>query len=445
MAHHDLADAVNVRIVDADFDAVGHRHARGVGIGLALGVKGVGAERFGLAVQRAQRHAHGLEELEGIGAERRAAGRGRAQPGEAEAVAQRAEQQHVGKRRMLAVRQRRQPRLHADLVEALLERGGIHHAGAHVGGDRFPHPRRKQHKRRRDLAEIVHHGLGLLDEVDLHPAQQAFAEHIDLFHDPGQRQHRDVFVVRSLGIEGEIGRAMPQHAPRGEHRQLRMRRGARGGAEDRGVLAFGLVHQFVVEARLARGAVAAHRGELVGLHQPRVVIFPHAARIGIDDVLEVGHALGERQQLVDLLFVLGEHQFGLAIGEEIGGFLVQHVAVETEAHGADRMGGDFGRHPVRPVVADDADDVAAAKPELDQAEREVVHPRLVVVPGEHAPEPKILFAQRDLAAMLFGVEPQQFRVGIGLRNPARVIHHAAHSGAAGLSSGSTSTSSSSPR
>ena len=182
-----------------------------------------------------------------------------------------------------------------ELVEALLERGGIHHAGAHVGGDRFPDPRREQHEGRRDLAEIVHHGVGLLDEVDLHPAQQAFAEHVDLFHDPGQRQHRDVFVVRSLRIEGEVGRAMPQHAPGGEHRQFRMGRGARGGAEDRDVLAAGRVHQSVVEAGLAGGALAPHRRELVGLHQARIVIFPHAARIGIDDVLEVGHAVGERR------------------------------------------------------------------------------------------------------------------------------------------------------
>ena len=280
-------------LLDADLDVVGHRHARGVGVDLVGGMQRVGAEQFGLAVERAQRHAHGLEELEGVGAERGTAGRRRAQPGEAEPVAQRAEQQHVGERRMLALRQRRQARLHAELVKALLERGGIHHAGAHIGGDRFPDPRREQHEGRRDLAEIVHHGVGLLDEVDLHPAQQAFAEHIDLFHDPGQRQHRDIFVVRSLGIEGEIGRAMPQHAPRGEHRQLRMRRGARGGAEDRDVLASGRVHQPVVEAGLARRAVAAHRGELVGLHQARVVIFPHAARIGIDDVLEAA-ARGRR-------------------------------------------------------------------------------------------------------------------------------------------------------
>ena len=58
-------------------------------------VDGVGAERLGLAVELAQRHAHGLEEAEGVGTQRRAAGRRRAQPGEAEPVAQRPEQQRV--------------------------------------------------------------------------------------------------------------------------------------------------------------------------------------------------------------------------------------------------------------------------------------------------------------------------------------------------------------
>ena len=214
----------------------------------------VGAEQFGLAVQRAQRHAHGLEEFESVRTERGAAGCRRTQPGKAEPVAQGAEQQRVRHHRMLAARQRRQSGLHAEFVEALLERGGVHHAGAHVGGDRFPDPRREQHEGRRDLAEIIHHGVGLLDEVDLHPAQQAFAEHIDLLHDPGQRQHRDVFVVRPLRIEREIRRAMPQHPPGGEHRQFRIGRGARRGAEDRDVVAFGGVDQTVVKpgSRAAR-------------------------------------------------------------------------------------------------------------------------------------------------------------------------------------------------
>src|SRR6201999_4381539 len=101
--------------------------------------------------------------------------------------------------------------------------------------------------------------------------------------------------------------------------------------------------------------------------------------------------------------------------------------------------------PIRPVIADDADDVVAAKAQLDHAEREIMDARLVVVPGEGAPEAKILFAQRDLAAVLPRVEPQHFWIGVGLRDPGGVIHHAAFSATCTLSSGSTSSSSSSPR
>ena len=89
--------------------------------------------------------------------------------------------------------------------------------------------------------------------------------------------------------------------------------------------------------------------------------------------LRFGTRSASAKQLVDLLLVLGEHQLGFAVAQEIGGFLVEHVAIEAEAHGADGMGCDFGRHPVRPVVADDADDVAAAEAEFDHAEREIMH------------------------------------------------------------------------
>ena len=445
MTHHDFADAVDIGVVDADLDVVGHRHAGGIRIDLAERMQRVGAEQFGLAIEGAQRHAHGPEEFEGIRPERGAAGRGRAQPREAEPVAQRAEQELVGQHRTLALRQRRKPGLHADVEEFLLERRGVHHAGAHVGGDRFPEPRREQHEGRRDLAEIVHHGLGLFDEVDLHPAQQPFAERVDLFHDPGQRQHRDIFVVRPLRIERQIGRAMSEDAPGRQHRQLGIGRRAEVVQRIATSSPPGRVDQPVVQARLARRAVAPHRGELLGFHQARIVVFPHAARIGIDDVLEVRRAVGQRQQLVDLLLVFGEHQFRVAIAEQIGRFLVQHVAVKAEAHGADGMRCDFRGYPVRAVVTDDADDVAAPETEFDHAEREIMHAGLVVVPGEDAPQPEILFAQRDLAAVLPGVEAQQFWIGVGLGGASGVIHHAALSRGAGVSSGSTRTSSSSPR
>src|SRR5215207_3456689 len=109
------------------------------------------------------------------------------------------------------------------------------------------------------------------------------------------------------------------------------------------------------------------------------------------------------------------------------------------------MGCDFRGHPVRAVIAYDADDVAAPKTQFDHAEREIMHPALVVVPGEDAPQSEILFAQRDLAAVLPGIEAQQFWKGIGLGGASGVVHHATLSRGAGVSSGSTRASSSSPR
>ena len=51
----------------------------------------VGADQLGLPVELAQRHAERAEKREGIGPERRAAGRRGAQSGKAETIAQRAE------------------------------------------------------------------------------------------------------------------------------------------------------------------------------------------------------------------------------------------------------------------------------------------------------------------------------------------------------------------
>ena len=79
------------------------------------------------------------------------------------------------------------------------------------------------------------------------------------------------------------------------------------------------VHDFalgMIELGLGKGEVIG----IIGDNRPDWV----AAEVA-------SHAIGKREQLVDLLFVLDEHQFGFAVVEEIGRFLVQHVAIEAEA------------------------------------------------------------------------------------------------------------------
>ena len=79
MLDHHLADTVVVGLFDPDDDLIAHRDTRGIGIDLARLVGRECAERFGLSVERAQRHAHRLKEFKRVGAERRTAGRSRSQ------------------------------------------------------------------------------------------------------------------------------------------------------------------------------------------------------------------------------------------------------------------------------------------------------------------------------------------------------------------------------
>src|SRR5439155_4968734 len=120
-------------------------------------------------------------------------------------------------------------------------------------------------------------------------------------------------------------------------------------------------------------------------------------------------------------------------------------SVDAEAHAADDVRGDLGCGPIGPVVADDRNHVAPADAELGKAEREITDASLVICPGDLAPQAKVLLAQRNFVCVLFGIEPQQLWKGVGLGDAGGVVDHPATSAGVGASSGSTSSSSSSPR
>ena len=74
-------------------------------------------------------------------------------------------------------------------------------------------------------------------------------------------------------------------------------------------------------------------------------------------------ALAQPEQLVDLLLVLREYQFCAAVAQQVGDFLGQRVAIHAKNFdGADRMAGNLAGEPIRPVVANQGDDVAAFDP-----------------------------------------------------------------------------------
>ena len=107
--------------------------------------------------------------------------------------------------------------------------------------------------------------------------------------------------------------------------------GAGSGAQHRHRIAVALGDQAVVEVGIGRQGRLALGVEGVDGDQARIVVFAHAARVGIDDVPDRRHPVAEAQDLVDLLLVLGHHQLGAGMGHQIGDLLVQGVAIHAQA------------------------------------------------------------------------------------------------------------------
>lgn len=125
--HHDLA-AARLTCARPNLRFGGHRRVRSAGLDLALVGQSIGSQQLSLAVQGGQRHAHRVEQLEGVGAKRRPADGRRAQPREAQPVPQRAEQEQQG-RSACPVRARQAPPSFRARTGAA-STGRLHHAHA---------------------------------------------------------------------------------------------------------------------------------------------------------------------------------------------------------------------------------------------------------------------------------------------------------------------------
>ena len=263
-----------------------------------------------MAVKLAQRDAHGEEKPEGVGAERRAAGGCGFNFGKAQPVTHGTEQQQIGEPRAAAFLQCFEAAIDGELEDPLIEFVGIHHAGAQIGGGLLPNPGRQEQVGWADLTHVMHGGLAALWKVDPDAAEQRHANHIDLLHDPWQGQHADIFVGGFARIELQIGCDMRQKRLELQHGELGIGGCARGRAQDRDILAAALRHLGFEQIGLGCQLAGREPLELAPRHQPRVVIFPHAAVIMIDDAFDVPGRLLKFKQLVDLLFILSDDKGG---------------------------------------------------------------------------------------------------------------------------------------
>ncbi len=76
------------------------------------------------------------------------------------------------------------------------------------------------------------------------------------------------------------------------------------------------------------------------------------------------------------------------------------------------MRGQLGPEPVRAVAADDADHVAAADTEREEAERQLPHAIEQVGPAVDMPDAVFLLPDRDVGAVAAGIVQQELGRGV---------------------------------
>ena len=138
-----------------------------------------------------------------------------------------------------------------------------------------------------------------------------------------------------------------------------------------------------------------------------MVVVAQAARLVVDHPFEFRQPLGDRQDLVDLLLVLGDGEARLGMGENEGEFVGDRVGIDRHRDGAQHL----RRHdrPVepRPVAAHDRDGVATADAVPMQSHRHGADDVVDLVPGPALPDAEILVTKGWPAAESRGVAGQQ--------------------------------------
>ena len=235
------------------------------------------------------------------------------------------------------------------------------------------------------------------------------------------------------------------------HRQLGPRRGAGRGAQDGHVLAAPRRHLPVVEFGVPGVRFLAEAVKLGDVHETRVLVLAHAARIAIDDVADARRLVDQVEQLVHLLLVLGDDDLGLGVVDQVADLVAHGVLVDAQRHGAERVRRHFAPDPFRPVVADDPDRVAAFEPEPLHAEGHEPDAIMILRPGEGVPDTEFLLAHGHFVRPVAGVVSENLGERVVdadvrvLGRPFRLGRHQATFSPAGPEGAALMDSSSSPR
>ena len=396
------------------------RRPDGVGADRAVGLRRHVEKRLGLAVELLEVQPQRAIEGEKVGADRFAGGVGDADSGEAEDVLERSVDERFAER-IVQPRQHRN-RLPVDDLFApfpgdaekvpehrALDRPGVLHPDHHAGQQGLEDARRREVKGRPDLAQIVLRGVGAFGAGHAEAGDETLGVVEIMVADPGQRQVGQHLVAIGQLVERHGVAGGGDAAFAGQHHPFRAAGGAGGVEDHRGVGAPARFDPRIERRRdcgIAQRRLASrdHPGER---NHPGVPVVRKAALLVVENARQQRQSIGDGQDLVDLLLVLGDDQRGFGMAEHIGHLVGHRVGIDRQRNGAEHL--RRGDRPVepRPVGADNGDLVAMRQPEPREPLRQRAGLGVDLRPGPGPPDAEVLVAERRTIRAHAGVLAQQ--------------------------------------
>ncbi|MNS90533.1 hypothetical protein D3C72_1245880 [compost metagenome] len=300
---------------------------------------------------------------------------------------------------------------HADapVVRGLLQRAGLLQRDHHARIELLPHARHAGEHRGRDLAHVLGHRLGVLDEVEdrARVHREVLAAHA--LGDVAQRQEAHALVFLVLRDERVVA-ARGVHQPRvAVHGALGLAGGARGVDQNRQVFGPAGRHAALHRLRVARQVRSAEGAQRVQAHHARVVELAQAFHVEHDHAAQAGQAGAHFERLVELLVVFHEEHRGARVFAQVLHLRGGVGRVDAVGHTAAAEHGQVGQHPFDDGVRKNGRALAAREADGLQPGRDLAHGLGGLAPTPGAPDAQLLLPHPDVVAALAHGVPEHGR------------------------------------
>ena len=286
------------------------------------------------------------------------------------------------------------------------------HPQRDAGVELLPDPGHGEEDRRRDLADVVGHGVDGLGEVDGAARAQRIEDGERALRDVGEGQERQLLIAlaRRREVVGEA--QLEDDVAMAQHGALRRPGGAGGVDEDGEVVGAGDLDQRVPGAGMLVLVAGAQVEEVVEGHHLWIGEAVQPLDVEHDDLHEPGAARADFQDLVELLLVAGEEEAGAAVVDDVLDLARRIRGVDAVGHAAHRHRPQIRVQPLRPVLREDRHHVARPQAEGHQAEPDTPRALAIVAPGDGPPHAEVLLAHGHGVAALPDDVTEEPRQGV---------------------------------